>query len=168
MRNWIDLLETHLMDESVVTEAVSDDVLRWFGDSVVCNPDGSPMRCYHGTNSDFDTFVSLSHFGTALAAQQRLADRSDSTGNARTIPVYLNIEDPLRVTDADASDEATMLNSTIRGKYPDLDINIMRRKGVKKALEDAGYDGMVYRNRMEDRGQDSWVVLDGSQVRSAI
>jgi hypothetical protein len=137
----------------------------WFGDSKVVDAKGEPLVCYHATKYDFDTFAELTHFGTAVAASDRIKFKGIQDGS-RTIPVYLSISEPLRVTDADASDEATMLNSTIRGKYPDLDVNVMRRKGVKAALADAGYDGMVYVNRMEDRGKDSWVILHPSQARS--
>lgn len=152
-----------------ITESMQDhrDFDTWFAGSVVVNRDGSPMICYHGTSSDFNEFHPLSHFGTAKAASHRLRDLNMRDGS-RTIPVYLAISDPLRVTDQDASDEATFINSVAAGRYhdADIDINVMRRKGVAKALEHAGYDGMVYKNRMEDRGRDSWVVLSPKQVRS--
>jgi len=147
---------------------------KWFGDSEVVNADGSPRVMYHGTESDVESFFPGSHFGTRAAAKQRLAERmgwdeAARDGDAANILlVYLRIENPLRVTDAEASDEATLLSSIIKGKYPDLDVNTARRKGAMRAAKDAGYDGFVYNNRMEDRGRKSYVAFEPTQIKSAI
>lgn len=144
----------------------------WFGDSKVVDKKGQPLVVHHGTNLDFETFLPLSHFGTARSANDRLSTQRNLYGGTlagqHVVPVYLSIRHPLRVTDADASGEATLLNSAIRGQYPDLDVGLMRRHGAVYAAEQAGYDGFVYSNRMEDAGRDSWVIFRPDQVRSAL
>ena len=47
---------------------------QWFNGSVVVNPDGSPKVMYHGTRVDqpFDRFHHLTHFGTLIAAEDRI------------------------------------------------------------------------------------------------
>lgn len=144
----------------------SPEFKRWFGASKVVDRRGKPLRLYHGTSARFDQFFPWSHFGTTKAANDRLADLDQD--DAHVIPVYLRIEHPLRVSDAEASDEATLLNAMVRGKYGDVDLNKARRQGVRRVLMDLGYDGLVYRNRMEHRGRNSWVIFNPKQVRLAL
>lgn len=100
---------------SVKTEAFKE----WFGDSVVTNPDGSPQMQFHGTVAgvDFNGFRAMSHFGTFKASRDRLNIISDGSSNskrARTVPVYLNIRNPIRVTEPDYNpwqDTADVLQS---------------------------------------------------------
>ena len=161
-------------DGPAIVEAVdtnSPQFARWFAGSKVVDAKGRPLKMFHGTNADFMHFHSGSHFGTARAANQRVRDRRrqpphDTT--ARLIPVYLRITKPLRVDDLEASDEAALLNAIARGKYPNLDVGVARREGAYKAAQDAGYDGLVYNNHIEDRGKISYVIFDPAQVKSAI
>lgn len=144
--------------------------MKWFGNSKVVDRQGRPLRMYHGTTEKFDTFHPLSHFGTAKAANHRLRDRYAIRGDfdsSHIIPVYLRIENPLKVNDMEAAHEPALLNAIARGKYPDIDVNTARRQGIRRALKDAEYDGLVYWNRLEDRGKYSWVILNPDQVRSA-
>lgn len=165
LRRWITLCESMVITNSPEFQA-------WFAGSKVVDKQGNPQRMYHATEENFDTFWPWSHFGTATAANQRLADRQTDyekgAAYGHIIPVYLQITNPLRVSDQESSDEATFLNAIVRRKYGGIDMNTARRQGVRRALTNAGYDGLVYRNRMEDRGRNSWVVFDKSQVRSAI
>jgi len=147
------------------------DLMAWFQGSVVVDQNGDPLRLYHGTRHDFDTYHEMSHFGTINAANERLrflAKLNPANAKGQHVrPVYLRITNPLRVVDIDASDDATLLNARIRGSYPDLDIGTLRTKGAVAALRQAGYDGLVYENDIEDRGRDSWVPLSSDQVRTA-
>lgn len=141
---------------------------QWFGKSKVSEKDGTPKVVYHGTISDFDTFLPDSHFGTARAANQRARSWSAQNGERpmQIMPVYLRIENPLRVMDNEASDEAALLNAIKRGKYPELDLGIANRDGAYAAAKAAGYDGLVYQNKVEDRGKLSYVAFDPNQVKS--
>jgi hypothetical protein len=162
MRRLITLVESVL--EGIAVD--SPDFKQWFGRSKVVDRHGRPLRVYHGTSEQFERFAPGSHFGTTRAANQRVTFLGRDAAYVR--PVYLRIENPLRVTDQEASDEATLLNAIIRGRYDEIDINTARRQGVYRALMDHGYDGLVYRNRMEDRGKLSWVIFHSDEVRNAI
>jgi hypothetical protein len=127
--------------------------------------DGGEIKAFHGTNADVDSFRPLTHFGSAKAAKQRLNDKYKGNGNI--IPVTLSMKNPLRVSDIEASDEASLLNSIKAGKYPRLDLRTANSRGVVEALKAAGHDGLVYKNNMEDRGADSYVNLTPDQVKIA-
>jgi GNAT superfamily N-acetyltransferase len=141
---------------------------KWFGKSKVVDQNGEPRVMYHGTVSDFDTFIPDSHFGTARAANQRARSWSAQNGERpmQIMPVYLRIENPLRVMDNEASDEAALLNAIKRGKYPQLDLGIANREGAYAAAKAAGYDGLVYQNKVEDRNKLSYVAFDPNQIKS--
>lgn len=153
---------------TAIMEGVTDEpgFKAWFKGSKVVKG-GRPLVMYHGTGREFDEFTPHSHFGTSRAANHRLGHRKFETG-AHIRPVYLSIKNPLRVSDAEASEESSLLFSIVKGAYPGLDPVLARREGAYAAAAAAGYDGLVYTNHMEDRGKLSWVVFEPSQVRSAI
>lgn len=173
LRRWLNVVQ-------ILNERTPDSPAfrRWFAGSKVVKKNGEPLMMFHGTNQTFQEFHSGSHFGTSRAANhrlkflqgwmKRLGDKPPE--NQHIIPVYLSIKNPLRVSDRDASDEAELLNSIIRGNYPtaNIDIAVARRDGAYVAAEQAGYDGLVYRNNIEDRGRYSWVVFRPEQVRAAL
>jgi hypothetical protein len=123
-------------------------------------PDG--VIAYHGGPQRIESFLPLSHFGSKTSAIQRLAQRRTETAYLHR--AKLKITNPLRVDDMTASGEASLLLAVLRGEHPDLDRDILRREGTVAGLQAAGYDGMVYNNRMEDRGRLSYVVLNPDQV----
>ena len=73
-------------------------------ESKVVDEHGKPMVMYHGTFSDLTEFemphddIGL-HFGSARVASDRLAYLGKlREGAARILPVYLKIENPLKMT----------------------------------------------------------------------
>lgn len=69
----------------------------WFGDSKVVDADGKPLVVYHGTNSDFDQFKPMQHFGTVDAAIDRL---NMVEGQSPSImPSYLSAKKVLNIKD---------------------------------------------------------------------
>lgn len=93
---------------------------------------GKPRMMFHGADQVFHDFHAGSHFGTASAANIRLRflqgerkrlGSSDPVENQHIIPVYLSIKNPLKVSDRAASDEPELLNSILRGNYPNLKID---------------------------------------------
>jgi hypothetical protein len=138
---------------------------RWFGDSKIVDDDGRPMVVYHSTGSDFTSFREGQHFGTqrqsnqiitgktqVTEARQRLGMEPESPTEYRTIPVYLKIENPLRVEDFGGNPEA-------------WDQAIAEAKAK-------GYDGLVYQNWGEfdvnKKGEpaDSYVAFNPEQIKS--
>ena len=182
-----------------------ENLMRWFGNSVVAE-DGKPKVLYHGTPKDFDTFEIGDigyHFGSRNQAEYRLRflQRWSPEGTGRldygpgdtVMPVYLRVENPLRMEDVgewrDPLEVFGGLPPEIQEKLGGdsivdeiLDIRDMYRQGtgyfedpdlqkiqeeIRDAIKDAGYDGIVYRNQAEGSG-DSYIVFDPEQVKSAI
>lgn len=71
------------------------------------------------------------------------------------------------VSDREAVDEASLLNAIIRGNVPGASVSVARKLGAYEAAKQAGYDGIVYRNLIEDAGKDSYVAFDPTQIKSA-
>jgi hypothetical protein len=138
---------------------------------------------------EFSSFRPGSHFGTSKAANDRFSaltghdgkgmyydktfDREAAAEGMRTYPVYLSIKNPLRVPDEAATSQATLFDEITRGqkvgRYLEIDIDHispMSGAGTYDAVENAGYDGLVYKNEVEDLGVDSYVVFNPNQVKS--
>lgn len=126
---------------------------KWFGDSKVVDEQGNPLVVYHGTNTDFDQFITYygAHFGNKDQVDE-IHDRMDFNelrDGLNTIPVYLSIQNPKRIKDLGSS------------KYD-------WRDAKQKAISQ-GYDGFIYKNRFEgDKRSDSYVAFYQSQIKSAI
>lgn len=112
-------------------------------------------------------------------------------------PVYLSIKNPLRLKDLDYFDTRTLgpeleklglvkngqewaknvyekAKSSVANKIQDMNrpqasetINLEEKELTRKALEDMGYDGIVYNNDFEGGG-DSWVAFRKNQIKSAV
>jgi len=157
----------------------------WFNGSKVVDESGAPKVMYHGTNKDFGAFLPFSHFGTAKAANAITDYSVDNidTGKfkPRTMPVYLAIRNPLRIEDsaightiedlAIIAEEYDMLRMDEDGNS-EIDFILEPSDMIEQAgrLADVmlreGYDGFVYENLVEDAGQDSYIAVDASQVKS--
>ena len=154
----------------------------WFQNSVVVDENGNPLIVYHGTTQDFTTFERPEgaamgyHFGTSQAAADIYGDEIPE--NARTIPVYLSIKNPLVVPfdtgfyDADITlqylrdfnpDGIGEEAGRLREEQPDMDI-----EELQQWLESLGYDGIQYTNTGEDNGSVSWIAFNQSQIKSAV
>ncbi len=208
-------LYTYAMNEQTddiefVTESVnvkSKDFMKWFAGSKVVDEFGNPQLMYHGTINQHDKvvkgirrFYPLSHFGSVRAANKRIKDvisdlkinRIDNNFSRSIYPVYLNIKNPLRISDrVDTSHDPLSLlrylafgtfdkvrseNMRYRKKrygkisleqYYRIDRNFLENTIKAKVIEllrRKGYDGLVYKNALEDRGRDSWVIFSPHQV----
>ena len=149
----------------------------WFGKSKVVDKFGSPLVVYHGTKTKFKAFDTKSselgsHFGTKeqaaefverdpevftdkdLGEDYTIEGRSDNIS-----PVYLSIQNPIRMTDFGAWGPDRTARQLIRmGVITEADY----AKGKETAkytgdaiqylqtlLKQKGYDGIVYLNRRE-------------------
>jgi len=75
---------------------------KWFEGSSVVDEIGKPMLMYHVSKfSGLTDFLPLSHFGTKEQANSLFEGRRSrgETPSVITIPVYLNIKNPLRIED---------------------------------------------------------------------
>lgn len=142
-------------------------------------------KMYHASRSEkpFNTFdMSKSdlgpHFGTLEQAEHRANMFPE---NASIFPVWLNITNPLRLKDvgsfhADAiADQlrrkkiiSRALEKEIAQAY-EKDWRSRKKydRVIKKAIIDAGYDGIVYKNQHEGQG-DSYIAFYPQQIKSAM
>ena len=156
---------------------------RWFGDwindplhaSRVLDKNGEPLVVYHGTAKDrvFSVFHTRwqgggkyqgthqgAHFGTRNASIERIVNwyrhvhnlqnyvPNDWEANARQVgrimPCFLNIRKLGRVQDQ-VTDWSKAINAAIK----------------------KGFDGFIYTNNYEDKGNDSYIVFEPAQIKSA-
>jgi hypothetical protein len=169
----------------------SDEFKRWFRKSKVVNPDGTPKVLYHGTNArvrftTFDTVGSElgSHFGTQKQSAKFVTiegeDSVEYRQGGRIYPVYLSLQNPLRLRDMgnwDNDKVASQLfdlgmidRATFEAMIPDYgrgrgDFVAKERENremLQRIIRTAGYDGIVYLNRFEGLNSDpEQTVLEG-------
>ena len=155
---------------------------KWFGDSKVVDEQGRPLVVYHATDAKFDIFEKGDigfHFGTKEASEQRLP------GAEYTYPVYLKIEKPLKLSkDPYQFDESgdlpdmlnemgisvDLLSAEERFEFPDDweygENTYADMVNYRKAVQKAGYDGLVYVNEVESPGSVSYAALEQTQIKS--
>jgi len=159
----------------------------WFGDSKVVDENGDPLVVYHGTGAVIDAF-DLSrgefgvHFGTKEAANSimKVSDWERKGTEPSIYPVYLRIINPIQMSDAMVWSPGTLRHRLI-GKGIDLpqwvkdadretldfDLTDQAYVAIRDALESAGYDGIVYKNKWEDKGRQSYIAIRPEQIKSA-
>ena len=143
---------------------------------------------YHGTGADFAEFAPQedAHFGFHFGTQEQANKILRGTPGARVLPVYIDLRAPLRTTEPMSGDwgnahavalvldkklggdtfERMSLENISRGRVgPEARQSILSETAVK--LQSLGYDGIVYKNRIEGKG-DSYIVFNHEQIRSAI
>ena len=141
--------------------------VEWFGDSKVVDENGEPMMVYHGTKGkDFDEFWTTenydfgAHFGN-LDQASLFNDQGNS--GSRTYPVYLNIENPIRLPDLGGWDWSTVTKALKEKGIevpPEVENERLQQKPGKEyqkwamgklqgIIENSGYDGIIYLNAAE-------------------
>jgi hypothetical protein len=155
---------------------------KWFGQSKVVDANGRPLVVFHGTMASFTAFKpsegsSLGfHFGSAEAANKRLrAAARWADGEEQILPVYVSIQNPLRVDDPGDWDAHTLAGPLVRAGVlteEQADRLVASERGLTLAklrtiLEAKGYDGIVYDN-VGEGGGDSYMALRPEQIKSAI
>ena len=95
--------------------------------------------------------------------------RSDNSINTRVIPVFLDIKNALEIEDDHSNGDledlvdqvvATGVISAEEGR------GIKTKDALGEILKDNGYDGLKYRNQVEDPGSTSYVPIDSNQIKS--
>lgn len=118
----------------------------WFGDSVLANPDGSPIRLYHGTTSSFNVFKPSGHgkYGPGIyvtgvpleAAGYAMGSRHSNKGDASVMPVYARLENPLTLLMQPDSSFKLLTRSGFLS--PEHEVLQDKMSTVKGAVEVAG------------------------------
>lgn len=164
---------------------------RWFGKSKLRNEDGSPRVLYHGTQNTFTEFKSRPndigiHLGTVDQANDRVAQRErfhrefgtegrESTEGSQVLPVYARIENPVRIPDVGIFDARNVEHELVSAGVLKQVHPPRTPQMIRDELKRKGHDGIVYRNTEEgagnskdpDRGEDSYIVFEPTQVKSA-
>ena len=82
-----------------IQNVLNDNFWKWFGDSVVVDADGKPLKVYHGTREDFNEFKGdLMYFSTTPEYASEFSSAPDLVkggSNPAVLPVYLKITNPL-------------------------------------------------------------------------
>ncbi len=146
---------------------LNDNFWKWFGNSKVVNPDGSPMVVYHGTSGDFGEFDkkkigTQNDYGFMGAGFYFMADTEwgsgyaeyageTSGGNPNIMPVYLKIENPFRIHDY----KELPLRDEYYGQDKDKAI------AITNELKKQGYDGVILDNY-------EFLAFEPTQIKSAI
>jgi len=173
-------------------ERLLEAVKRWA--STVVEAEGRPRVMYHATDAaGFSRFRSRvgdmgMHFGTKEQAEDRFDQKlsvdpygPELRGVAHaTMPVYLNIRNPLRLQDRGTWSVEDVLRDILL--HPDLALSQQEIKALKvvqkpaelvRFLQSKGYDGIVYKNQYEVPGgaklrrvrDDAWDEFEKARAR---
>jgi hypothetical protein len=128
---------------------------------------------YHGTTDDIAEFYPLTHFGTEKAAKDRMEYKKIKDG--KIYKVDLDIKNPLTIKDFPGIHYDRLYAFELRDKklisqkemeaITTIDDKAELRKALLTKLNELGIDGFVYKNKYEDKGNLSYVIVDPSQVK---
>jgi hypothetical protein len=124
---------------------------RWFKNSVVVNPDGTPKVVYHGTDRVFRRPVfrpgAYGVLGAGLYFTEDLSEAKLYAGKkGYIIPVFLSIQNPA------SADYVNDVGVKVGAEGP----------AIGQYLAQAGFDGVV------DSTEGHYVVYDPRQIKSAV
>jgi len=134
-------------------------------------------KWYHTTNAEFDTFDVTksdlgSHFGNKEQANHVNANRRKGSNNT-LITANLSIYNPLRLKDvgcfhadciADQLLKSKIIDKDLHAKFTHKDANRKENNQiVRDRLIKQGYDGIVYRNNHEGKG-DSMIAIHPNDI----
>jgi hypothetical protein len=128
---------------------------------------------YHGTVDDIAEFYPLSHFGTEKAAKDRMEYKKIKDG--KIYKVDLDIKNPLTIKDfpgihydrlyAFELRDTKLISQKEMEAITTIDDKAELRNALLTKLNELGIDGFVYKNKYEDKGNLSYVIVDPSQVK---
>ena len=160
----------------------------WFGKSKVVDQDGSPLRAYHGTTKDFESFNTnpdepkaranpswFGELGSWFAAPSKHTGNYD-LGNAEALAdTFTKSNRHFGIYQTGARTIPAYLKIEKPMEYDDHDelYSAVYEAGgprqLRTKLEKAGYDGAVVRNSMTDGhiDRDDWIAFHPEQIKSA-
>lgn len=183
------------LDAGRLAQTGSDAFKSWFEGSKVTDAEGNPLRVYHGTQGDFDTFeigrptknstifgsYDAKRTGVFFAEKKEFSDEFAGTGKDKKIlETYLYITDPADLTNVYTVSDAFLNTLDANGYNSRLLTNgnlktwelFDEENGGKEfvaALKKMGYDGAVITENDENREpQKVWIAFEPTQIKSAI
>lgn len=171
------------LDESLAANGrpILENFQQWFGQSMVVDAKGEPMRLFHGTASDFDVFAPSrsGEFGPGIYLTSSTSEANGYVGtNAargdagmNIVPVYARIEHPFTVRES-PKEFWDRFGGEAEGKGLS-DAQVVERARL------AGHDGIIFdrpvQKWVDGRGavdtgerQKHFVVFDAAQLKSSI
>ena len=137
---------------------------------------GAPVEeeiAYHGTVDDINEFHPFTHFGTEKAAKDRMEYKKIKDG--KIYKVDLDIKNPLHIKDFPGIhyDRQYAFELRDKGLISQEEMEAITfiqdkqklRKALLNKLSELGIDGFVYKNKYEDKGNISYVIVDPNQVK---
>ena len=127
----------------------------------------SEITAFHGTDTNITRFRPLTHFGSETAARDRMAYKKIK---GQIYQVKLDIKNPAVIKDFAGVHSPTQFafalkNAKIISQDEMMSVTRFTGNNEKSApalielLQSKGYDGLAYKNRYEDRGHISYVIL---------
>lgn len=167
---------------------------KWFGNSKVVDAEGKPLTVYHGTRADFSEFkngifegpIFFStdpEFAGTFAGPTKVLDEAVPnamrTGQPSVMPAYVkinnlfdykNVKDVQKIVDGLPKDTyPAELKTRMRENMLNGDWKTLEMLDVRDAIKNAGFDGMVVTEALNDRPTvKNFAVFDPSQIKSAI
>jgi hypothetical protein len=202
-----DYIKSGRIPSQMVQEDVQPSILRnpqfraWFGNSTVVDQQGNPMVVFHGTPSPlFDRFehrkgittfmgipVEVQRHGFYFAENEAFArefhNQPRGRGKGGVIPVYLSIQNPLRITYESGIYWKDSQKLAAQGvdmdwmeKYVGNPMNTWEFFDDKegewfvKAIKEAGFDGVFFEenNPRTDATENVWLAFYPQQIKSAV
>ena len=165
---------------TAVGEFVRRPLVRVNPDSVskVVDEQGRPLVVYHGTRHDFDAFdidrgELGAHFGTKDQANQIVSYwAAKGIQGSRVMPAFLAIQNPLRLVDVGTFGQLAVVPQLQKLGILPAEVSASQYSGergrdaVRRAIEKAGYDGVVYANTREG-DRDSYIAFRPEQIKIA-
>ena len=150
---------------------MSPDPIFAVGSSAIT--ESKTIVAYHGTVDDITQFRPLTHFGTEQSARDRMDYKKNKNG--KIYKVQLNIGNPFTIKDFPGIHYDRVYAFELRNKkeisqeemeaITMLSDPVQLRAALLSKIKQLGYDGFVYKNRYEDKGNISYVILDPSQAK---
>ena len=193
-------------DEDEERGIKSPSFKKWFGDwehdpnhaSQVTDAEGKPLRVYHGTKINIEEFAperegtnsnvfgswktkrSGIFFAEDPAFAEEFATQGGDSNGANTVPVYLNVRQPVDLTNGFPDDvleelKSAGMNSNYYLKFKPSEVwevfdHENDGKELVAALKKLGYDGARISDVSEGENTNTatWVAFDSNQIKSAI
>lgn len=128
---------------------------------------------YHSSIDDINAFHPLTHFGTEKAAKDRMTYKKYKDG--KIYKVDLDIKNPLTIKDfpgihydryyAFELSRLKLISQEEMTAITHIQDKADLRKALLDKLKELGIDGFVYKNKYEDKGNISYVIVDPNQVK---
>lgn len=141
----------------------------WFKQSK-CTKGSKPRVLYHSTAAKFSEFSHVYttgqmgfHLGTARQAQHISAIIRNSGKRSRLLKVYASIQNPLRLDDQGGW-QGYGVQDMVAAALGRKIIGSGRDSTLRNLIIAAGYDGVVYENKFEGKG-DSFIAFYPNQIK---